>query len=125
MVWIHGGAYQTGCTAEKEFDGSALARRGVVVVSVGYRLNVFGFLAHNRLREEAEARHDDEPYANFAATGDPNGPDADGTPLPEWTRYAPFGGDAMRLGQRTRMIRDWSTNVERNALLQWGGAAAD
>lgn len=27
MVWIHGGAYQTGCTAEKEFDGSALARR--------------------------------------------------------------------------------------------------
>lgn len=56
---------------------------------------------------------------------DPNGPDADGTPLPEWTRYAPFGGDAMRLGQRTRMIRDWSTNVERNALLQWGGAAAD
>lgn len=65
MVWIHGGTYQTGCTAEKEFDGSALARRGVVVVSVGYRLNVFGFLAHNRLREEAEARHDDEPYANF------------------------------------------------------------
>lgn len=65
MVWIHGGAYQTGCTAEKEFDGSALARRGVVVVSVGYRLNVFEFLAHNRLREEAEARHDDEPYANF------------------------------------------------------------
>ena len=374
MVWIHGGAYQTGCTAEKEFDGSALARRGVVVVSVGYRLNVFGFLAHNRLREEAEARHDDEPYANFgfldqragirwvvkniaafggdpenitifgqsagagsvlaqicsplnrglfqraimqsgaglgmfnrhqqsledghrtaerlfealgvssldearqvpaaellaaaealpvppesgregdwsmmvnwvpcvdgrfitdqyartisrgeqneveillgnttgefmepdadgtplpagevgnlkliaewirsgrkapyyyrfdvtmpgddagafhsselwfsfgtlatcwrpfvgwhydlsrrmvaywtnfAATGDPNGPDADGTPLPEWTRYAPFGDDAMRLGHRTRMIRDWSTNAERNALLQWGGAAAD
>ena len=374
MVWIHGGAYQTGCTAEKEFDGSALARRGVVVVSVGYRLNVFGFLAHNRLREEAEARHDDEPYANFgfldqragirwvvkniaafggdpenitifgqsagagsvlaqicsplnrglfqraimqsgaglgmfnrhqqsledghrtaerlfealgvssldearqvpaaellaaaealpvppesgregdwsmmvnwvpcvdgrfitdqyartiargeqneveillgnttgefmetdadgtllpagevgnlkliaewirsgrkapyyyrfdvtmpgddagafhsselwfsfgtlatcwrpfvgwhydlsrrmvaywtnfAATGDPNGPDADGTPLPELTRYAPFGDDAMRLGHRTRMIRDWSTNAERNALLQWGGAAAD
>ena len=65
MVWIHGGAYQTGYTAEKEFDGSVLARRGVVVVSVGYRLNVFGFLAHNRLREEAESRHDDEPYANF------------------------------------------------------------
>lgn len=41
-------------------------------------------------------------WTNFAATGDPNGPDADGTPLPEWTRYAPFGGDAMRLGQRTR-----------------------
>lgn len=64
MVWIHGGAYQTGCTAEKEFDGSALARRGVVVVSVGYRLNGSAS-SHNRLREEAEARHDDEPYANF------------------------------------------------------------
>lgn len=48
-------------------------------------------------------------------------------PEPEITvfRGIPFGGDAMRLGQRTRMIRDWSTNVERNALLQWGGAAAD
>lgn len=65
MVWIHGGAYQTGCTAEKEFDGSALARRGVVVVFRRLPAQWFGFLAHNRLREEAEARHDDEPYANF------------------------------------------------------------
>ena len=64
-------------------------------------------------------------WTNFAATGDPNGPDADGTPLPEWTRYAPFGDDAMRLGQRTRMIRDWSTNAERNALLQWGSATTN
>lgn len=155
MVWIHGGAYQTGCTAEKEFDGSALARRGVVVVFRRLPAQWFGFLAHNRLREEAEARHDDEPYANFgfldqragirwvvkniaAFGGDPENITIFGqsagagsvlaqicSPLPEWTRYAPFGGDAMRLGQRTRMIRDWSTNVERNALLQWGGAAAD
>lgn len=64
-------------------------------------------------------------WTNFAATGDPNGPDADGTPLPEWTRYAPFGDDAMRLGHRTRMIRDWSTNAERNALLQWGSATTN
>lgn len=69
MVWILCGAYQTGCTAEKEFDGSTLARRGVVVVSVGYRLNVFGFLAHNRLREEAEARHDDEPLRELRFPG--------------------------------------------------------
>lgn len=40
-------------------------------------------------------------------------------------RIVHTGCGAMRLGQRTRMIRDWSTNVERNALLQWGGAAAD
>lgn len=71
------------------------------------------------------AAHDFAPACPQPTPGDSNGPDADGTPLPEWTRYAPFGGDAMRLGQRTRMIRDWSTNVERNALLQWGGAAAD
>ena len=38
MVWIHGGAYQCGCAMEKEFDGTALARQGVVVVSVAYRL---------------------------------------------------------------------------------------
>ena len=45
-VWFHGGAYQWGNTAEMEFDGERIARRGVVVVTVSYRLNVFGFLVH-------------------------------------------------------------------------------
>jgi len=43
MVWLYGGAFQTGSTCEKEFNGEQLARQGVVVVSIAYRLNVFGF----------------------------------------------------------------------------------
>lgn len=54
MVWIHGGAYQCGNTAEKEFDGAHLASHGVVVVSMNYRLNVFGFLTHPLLEQEAQ-----------------------------------------------------------------------
>ena len=61
MVWIFGGGMTCGYPAEMEFDGERLARRGVVLVSVNYRLNAFGFLAHPELTKEA-----DEGYAtNF------------------------------------------------------------
>ena len=46
FVWYFGGGLQVGNTAEMEFDGERIARRGVVVVTVSYRLNVFGFLSH-------------------------------------------------------------------------------
>ena len=46
LVWIYGGAFQWGYTAEMEFNGERLARHGVIVVSIAYRLGVFGFLAH-------------------------------------------------------------------------------
>lgn len=49
LVWYYGGALQWGYPAEMEFDGERLARRGVVVVTVNYRINVFGFLAHPQL----------------------------------------------------------------------------
>lgn len=52
LVWFFGGGLQCGYTAEMEFDGERLARRGIVVVTVGYRLNVFGFMAHPLLRAE-------------------------------------------------------------------------
>ncbi len=52
MFWIFGGGFQGGHTAEMEFDGERIARRGVILVSVNYRLNVFGFLAHPELIEE-------------------------------------------------------------------------
>jgi para-nitrobenzyl esterase len=52
LVWFFGGAFQWGYTAEMEFDGERLARRGIIVVSVNYRLNVFGFLAHPELTAE-------------------------------------------------------------------------
>ena len=49
MVWYFGGGLQWGYTSEMEFDGERIARRGVVVVTVNYRLNAFGFLAHPEL----------------------------------------------------------------------------
>lgn len=46
LVWIHGGAFRLGSSALPLYDGAALARQGVLVVSLNYRLGVFGFLAH-------------------------------------------------------------------------------
>ena len=51
LVWIYGGAFQWGYTAEMEFNGERLARHGIIVVSIAYRLGVFGFLAHPELTE--------------------------------------------------------------------------
>jgi para-nitrobenzyl esterase len=45
MVWIHGGAFVIGAGSQDSYSGEALARRGdVVVVTINYRLGVFGFL---------------------------------------------------------------------------------
>lgn len=52
LVWIYGGALQWGYPAEMEFDGERLARRGVVVVTLNYRINAFGFLAHPELTSQ-------------------------------------------------------------------------
>lgn len=51
-VWYFGGGLQYGNTAEMEFDGERIARRGIVVVTVNYRINVFGFFAHPDLSLE-------------------------------------------------------------------------
>lgn len=53
FVWIHGGALTTGSSAETMYDGAALAQRGVVVVSINYRLGVLGYLAHPALSAES------------------------------------------------------------------------
>ncbi len=53
MVWFHGGAHTAGMAHDRIFDGANLARRGVVLVSVNYRLGALGFLAHTALSEES------------------------------------------------------------------------
>jgi len=55
MVWIHGGGFQFGSSANPATDGHLLAARGVVVVSFNYRLGVFGFLAHPDLDTQAQS----------------------------------------------------------------------
>jgi para-nitrobenzyl esterase len=53
MLWIHGGSNLNGAGSQPEFDGSHLASKGVVVVTINYRLDVFGFLAHPELTKES------------------------------------------------------------------------
>lgn len=53
MVWLHGGGFAIGSGAEPVYDGAGLARAGVVVVTLNYRLGPFGFLAHPALSAES------------------------------------------------------------------------
>jgi para-nitrobenzyl esterase len=54
MVWIHGGGLTSGHGLEATYDGAALARRGVVLVTINYRLGPFGYLSHPLLAAESE-----------------------------------------------------------------------
>ena len=53
MVWIYGGGFQIGASSQSAYDGEALAAQGVVLVSINYRLGIFGFLAHPALDRES------------------------------------------------------------------------
>lgn len=53
LVFIHGGALQTGQPWYADYSGEGLARKGVIVVNMGYRLGVFGFLATEELAAES------------------------------------------------------------------------
>jgi para-nitrobenzyl esterase len=53
MVWIYGGGFAAGATSSATYDGTRLAEKGVVLVSVSYRVGPFGFLAHPDLSRES------------------------------------------------------------------------
>lgn len=82
LVWFFGGGFQWGYTAEMEFNGENLAKRGIVVVTVNYRLGAIGFLSHPDLFEESP-----EAPANFGLLDQQAGL--------KWVRrnIAAFGGD--------------------------------
>jgi para-nitrobenzyl esterase len=82
MVWIYGGGFGGGSSADPLFEGSPLAHEGVVVVSFNYRVGRFGFLAHPELSRE-----------NGGASG--NYGLRDQIAALEWVRdnIAAFGGD--------------------------------
>ena len=87
LYWIHGGGYTGGSGSTSIYDGSRLAADGAVVVTINYRLNVFGFLAHPAL--SAESPHG--ASGNYGLL--------DMVAGLEWVRdnIAAFGGDPDRV----------------------------
>ncbi len=61
LVWVHGGAFKVGSAGQPTYDGASLARQGMIVVTLNYRLGKFGFLAHPALTRESSA----EPLGNY------------------------------------------------------------
>lgn len=64
MVWLHGGGFIAGSGSAAQFDGHAYARRGVILVTLNYRLGRLGFFAHPALSREAAVAG--EPTGNYA-----------------------------------------------------------
>src|SRR5208283_5092351 len=83
MVFIHGGSFITGSGSQPQYDGANLANRGVVVVTINYRLGILGFLAHPDLTVESP-RHTSGNYGLL-----------DQLAALRWVRenIAAFGGD--------------------------------
>jgi para-nitrobenzyl esterase len=98
MVWIHGGAFTSGSGAI--YEGEELARKGVVVVTVNYRLGVFGFFAHPDLTKES----DRNSSGNYALL--------DQVSALEWVQknIAAFGGDPKRVTIFGESAGSWSVN---------------
>jgi len=53
FLWIHGGSLMRGASSQPMYDGAVLAKRGIIVVSINYRLGVFGYFAHPALSAES------------------------------------------------------------------------
>ncbi|HEX5230444.1 MAG TPA: carboxylesterase family protein [Bryobacteraceae bacterium] len=87
IVWTYGGAFTGGAGSLAMYDGDALARKGVVVVTYNYRLGIFGFLAHPELAKESEHR----ASGNYAMM--------DMEAVLRWVQknIAAFGGDPKRV----------------------------
>lgn len=100
MVWVHGGALTRGSGALPTYDGESLARKGVVVVTINYRLGVFGFFAHPELTKES----DRNASGNYGLL--------DQIAALEWVQknIAAFGGDPKRVTIFGESAGSWSVN---------------
>lgn len=87
MFWIHGGGFTRGSGTGVAYDGEVLASKGVVVVTINYRLGVFGFFAHPGLTQES-AHHASSNYGLL-----------DQIAALQWVKknIAAFGGDPKRV----------------------------
>lgn len=84
MVYVHGGSNKSGWSYERNYYGHELAARGVIVVTITYRVGVFGFLSHPELSTN-------EPSANFGLW--------DSVAALQWVQenIERFGGDPDRV----------------------------
>ena len=87
FMWIYGGGFQSGSAEVPIYDGEGLARRGIVVVTINYRVGILGFLAHPELTKES----------GYKASG--NYGLLDQIAALRWIRrnIAAFGGDPRRV----------------------------
>ncbi|GAA0302526.1 carboxylesterase family protein [Sphingomonas oligophenolica] len=87
FFWIHGGALVGGSSREATYDGKRMAERGVIVVSINYRLGVLGWLAHPGLSAESP-QHVSGNYGLL-----------DQIAALQWVRHniAAFGGDPAKV----------------------------
>ncbi len=98
MVWIHGGALTSG--AGSIYDGEVLASKGVVLVTVNYRLGIFGFFAHPELTKES----DRNASGNYGLL--------DQIAALEWVQknIAAFGGNPKNVTIFGESAGSWSVN---------------
>jgi para-nitrobenzyl esterase len=100
MVWIHGGALTRGSGATPTYDGTNLALKDVVLVTINYRLGVFGYFAHPELRAESA----DQSAGNYGIL--------DQIQALQWVQdnIAAFGGDANNVTIFGESAGSWSVN---------------
>ena len=67
MLWIHGGGFAAGAGSEPRYTNSALVSKGVVLVTINYRLGVFGFLASEDLTKEGQGHSGNYGLMDMAA----------------------------------------------------------
>lgn len=87
LVYFYGGGYVAGDASEPRYDGESMAKKGIVVVTCNYRLNIFGFFSHPELSAEA-------PYKASGNYGL-----LDQVAALEWVKanIAVFGGDPNKV----------------------------
>jgi len=100
LVWIYGGGLSSGSAACAIYDGAEMARRGIVFVSINYRVGPFGFLAHPELsREQGKSSGNYGILDQIAAL--------------KWVQknIAGFGGDPNQVTIAGQSAGSWSVNV--------------
>lgn len=102
MVWIHGGGFVGGAGSSPSYDGAALARKGVVVVTLNYRLGIFGFFAHPELSAEGP----NGASGNYALT--------DQIAALRWVKanIAAYGGDPANVTIFGESAGSWAVSLQ-------------